>query len=142
MHFLVDNVQLETSIHLLSGDGTCSVLFAFHCDLETFLQQLDDQTEGLPHIVIGFNDCLGVPRHVANDPEFIAFSLQSLDVRNDRLLDLVESVAHEDPFAALRLLQVCGVQRFGHIINAVPPPLVSEFAHSRDDAITATFAAI
>ena len=58
------------------------------------------------------------------------------------LLDLVEFVANEDPFASLRLLQVCGVQCFGHIINAVPPPLVADFATFRDDAITSTFAAI
>jgi hypothetical protein len=54
----------------------------------------------------------------------------------------VESVADEEPFAALRLLQVCGVERFGHIISEVPPPLVSDFDFSRDDVVTATFIAI
>jgi hypothetical protein len=79
---------------------------------------------------------------VANDPEFIATSLHKLGVRHDRLMDLVESDADEDPFAALRLLQVCGVHRFGHNINAIPPPLVSDFVHSRDDAVTQSFATI
>jgi len=131
-------------VGLRIGWGPCKpeVILPFHNDLESFLQHLDDQTKGLPYIVPVFGACLGVPRHVANDPKFNASSLQSLGVRHDRLLDLAESVVDEDPFAALRLLQVCGVQRFGHIISAVPPPLVSDFAHSRDDALTATLAAI
>jgi hypothetical protein len=53
---------------------------------------------------------------------------------------LAEVVADEDPFTTLRLLQVYGVQRFGHIIIATPPPLVSDFALQRDEVVTATFA--
>jgi hypothetical protein len=104
------------------GPGKTELIFPPHCDPEAFLQQLDVQAEGLPLIVPGFNDCLGVPHHVTNDPEFIAESLHNLEARHDRPLDLVEDVADEDPLAALRLLiQVCGVQPFGHIINGVPP---------------------
>ena len=54
----------------------------------------------------GIQRLLRVPRHANNDPEFIAASLESLGLRHDRLLDLAEAVADEDPFAALRLLQV------------------------------------
>ena len=36
--------------------------------------------------------------------------------RHDNLLDMVADVADEDPFAALRHLQVCGVNRLGHIL--------------------------
>ena len=43
---------------------------------------------------------------------------------HDRLLDLTEEVSDEDPFAALRLLQTCGIQRFGHVLSVVPPDLV------------------
>jgi len=93
------------------------------CDSDAFLQQLDAYGEGLPHIVPGFSACLGIPRHANNDPEFITVSLECLGVRNRRLLDLVEAVADDGLFAAIRLLQVCRVQWFGHIINAVTSPL-------------------
>jgi hypothetical protein len=70
-------------------------------------------------------------------------SLESLGVRHDRLLDLVEAVANRDPFAALlRLLHVCGVQRFGHIISAFSRVMVVDFARLRDEVVQATFAAI
>jgi hypothetical protein len=58
------------------------------------------------------------------------------------LLDLVEYVADEDPFASLRLLQVCGVQCFDHISSAVPPPLVADFVALRYDVATSTCATI
>jgi hypothetical protein len=84
-------------------------LLPSHCDPEACLHRLDENTKGLSRIITDFIVCLGVPRHVASDPEFIASSLQSLGVRQNRLLDLVEPVAYEDLFAAFRLLQVYGV---------------------------------
>jgi hypothetical protein len=54
----------------------------------------------------------------------------------------VEEVSEEDPFAALRLIEVCGVNRFGHVLIAVPPQKVHEFADNRDEAIALTFAVI
>jgi len=62
--------------------------------------------------------------------------------KHDRLLDLVEEVSEEDPFAALRLLRVCGVNRFGHVLIAVPPQKVQAFADSRDEAMALTCAVI
>jgi hypothetical protein len=67
------------------------------------LAQLDEHLEGTPHIVPGFNASLGVSRHVTNAPEFIAALLDNLGTRHDRLLDLVEAVADDDPFVALCL---------------------------------------
>ena len=122
--------------------GKMELILPSRCDSEAFLKRLDGYTEGLPHIVPGFSACLGVPRHAANDPEFNACFLESLGVRHARLMDLVDSVAAEDLFVDLRLLQVCGVQRFGHIISIAPPPLVSDYARSTDDADTTTFAEI
>ncbi len=61
---------------------------------------------------------------------------------HDRLLDLTEEIADEDPFAALRLLQTCGINKFGHVLSVVPPSLVHDFARERDDAVAATFATI
>jgi len=92
-----------------------------------FLSQLEIRGEGVSHIVFGFSACLGVPRHYTNDPHFIYSSLENLDHRHDILLDLVEVVADEEPFVALHLLQVCGIERFGHIIRAVLPLLVYDF---------------
>jgi hypothetical protein len=103
---------------------------------------LETSGGGLPNLVPGFSSCLGVPRYASNESAFVTLALAGIGVRYDRLLDLVKDVADEDPFAALRLLQVCGVHRLGHIIIVVPPPLVYDFATARGDAIASlsTFA--
>jgi len=93
-------------------------------------------------MVEGFKSCLGVPRHFENDPDFINAALQKMGAAHDRLLDLTEEVADKDSFVALRLLQTCGISRFGHGLSAVPPPLAQAFARERDEAIAATFAII
>ena len=61
------------------------------------------------------------PRHYSNDQASITIAIQDHGVKHDRLLDLAEEISGEDPFAALRLLQVCGVSRLGHVLGAVPP---------------------
>ena len=75
----------------------------------------------------GFSSCFGVPRHQAfistltqHDPTLIPMALRDLGNIHDRLLDIFEDVAEEVPFVALRLLHVCCVSHFGHIISAVP----------------------
>ena len=62
--------------------------------------------------------------------------------RHNNLLDLVADVADEDPFVALRLLQVCGVNMFGHILSAVPPNATSAFCSERDTMIADALGAI
>ena len=57
-------------------------------------------------------------------------------------MELVGNVAEEEPFATLRLLQVRGVNRFGHIFGAVPPESASIFAEQRDLAITRALAVV
>jgi len=126
----------------LWGSGKTELILSPRCDLATFHLRLHTFEEGLPHIVTGLSDCLGVPRYPANDPHIIDASLESLGVRHDRLLDLAEVVAYEDPFVVLRLLEVCGIQRFGQIISTVPPLMVADFARSRDEVVQTTFAAI
>ena len=59
----------------------------------------------VPHIVPGFGSCLGVPRHTDNDPRFITPALENLGVRHDKLVDLLEFVADEDPFATVACLR-------------------------------------
>ena len=61
---------------------------------------------------------------------------------HDFLLELIATVLVEIPFAAIRLLQVCGVNRFGAILIAVPPQALASFVAERDDAITSTFGAM
>ena len=95
-----------------------------------------------PQVVEGFKSCMGVPRHFDNDPDFINEALHKMGATHDRLLDLMEEVADEDPFAALRRLQTCGISRFGHVLSAVPSPLAQAFARDRDEAIATTFATI
>jgi hypothetical protein len=55
---------------------------------------------------------------------------------------MVEFVFENDPFATLRLLQVCGVNRSGHVLNAVSPQKLQEFVDIRDEAVAATFVVI
>ena len=98
------------------------------CNPVVFLAQ---QGEGLFHIVAGFNACLGVPRKVVNDPEFISSTLEGMGVRHDRLLDLIVDVSDEGHFAALRLLAVCGVHRFEHIDAVVTTPKCGRFIATR-----------
>ena len=74
--------------------------------------------------------------------DFLHEPLRPLGSTQDRLLDLTEEIADEDPFAALRRLQTCEINRFGHVLSAVPPPMVIAFARDRDEAIAATFATI
>ena len=62
--------------------------------------------------------------------------------RHDRLLHLAKGIADEAPLTALRLLQVCGVSRFGHAISNVPPAIIRPFAEDRDAAILSCFEAI
>jgi hypothetical protein len=63
-------------------------------------------------------------------------ALRHVIVRHDNHLELVGDASQEDPFVALRLLQVCGVNRFGHILSAAPPESASLFAKQRYMAIT------
>ena len=132
----------KVGLRIGGGPGKTELMLPLDCDPYAFLLLLDTFVGGLPHIVTGFNACLGVPRHAFNDPEFIVVALEGLGTRLGRLLDLVEDLAEEDFFAALWLLQVCVVQRFGHGICDVPPMLVTAFAHARDEAVTSIFAAI
>jgi len=69
-------------------------------------------------------------------------ALRQVADRHDNLLELVGNVSEKDPFAALRLLQVCGINRFGHILGAVPPEAASLFAEQRDFAITNALAVV
>ena len=73
-------------------------------------------------MVAGFKSCLGVPRQFDNDPKFLNDVLQAMGTTHDRLLDLTEEVADEDPFATLRLLQTCGISRFVMFLEQLPRP--------------------
>ena len=102
----------------------------------------DDQGSPLPHLVDGFDACLGIPRHRSNSQEFIQRALGKVERKHDGLLQLVEEVAEFDPMAALNLLRASSVNRFGHIMSAVPPLVCAEFCQGRDEAVLATFTEI
>ena len=65
---------------------------------------------------------------------FIAEAMRKPAARHDQLLLLAKDIAEVAPLTALRLLQVCGVNRFGHVIVAAPPAIVRHFAEERDTA--------
>ncbi len=85
---------------------------------------------------------MGVPIHPTNIDSFIAEALLPVAGRHDSLLNLISAVFDEDPFVALILLQVCGVNRFGHILSVVPADATTTFCVQRDAAIAATLGAI
>jgi len=111
-------------------------------DLDSFPLPRDDSGRPLPEVVNGFKACLDVPMHSSKCSRFITKALQSLAKRHDSLLDLVADVSKEDPFAALRLLQVCGVNRFGHVLSAVPPDVAAPLCEDRDAAVVVALGAI
>jgi len=124
------------------GPGKTELILPRGCPGEDFPFPLNDPVVPAPQVVEGFSSCLGVPRHSSNDPEFMHNAMKKMGATHDRLLDLPEKIADEDPFAALRLLQTCGISKFGHVLSVVPPSLARDFARERDEAIAATFATI
>jgi len=120
---LIATLEIYRKVGLRIGWGPCKtkLMLPLGCDPASLLLQLDSLNGGLPHIVSCFTASLEVPRYPSNDSEFISAPLESMGLSHDRLLDMAEAVAGEDPFAALRLLQVCEVRRLGDIISAVPP---------------------
>ncbi len=106
-----------------------------NCDHDNLPLPRDESSRLLPELVEGFRACLGVPRHPTNCDSFISAALLPLANRHGALLDLVSDVSEEDPFFALRLLQVCGVTRFGHVLSTVPPDVASAFCGDRDTPI-------
>jgi len=141
---LTEAVDLYRMVGLTLGWGPkkTELVLPIDCDPSSLPLPCDISGRPLPEVVSGFKACLGVPRHPANDLPFIAEALGAVSVRHDNLLDLVASVADEDPFGALRLLQVCGVNRFGHVLSAVPPEASTIFCGQRDAAVSLSLAAI
>jgi hypothetical protein len=74
--------------------------------------------------------------HPTSDDEFILEALEFVAMRHDSLLELVANGFDEDPLAALHFLQICGMNRFGHILSAVPPESSAIFRAQRDASIT------
>ncbi len=118
----------KVGLRLGYGPGKTELILPKGCSRQDFPFPLDDPDVAAPQVVVGFKSCLGVPRHFENDPEFLHEALHAMGTAHDRLLDLTEEVADEDPFAALRILQTCDISRFGHVLSANPPPLAQQFA--------------
>ena len=79
------------------------------CDLDSLPLPRDPEGRSLQDIVIGFKACLSIPGHPKNEDSCIVAALEPVVKRHDSLVDLAVVVSKEDPFVALRLLQVCGV---------------------------------
>jgi len=75
------------------GPAKPELIVPVYCDPATFLCHLDASGGGLPHLVTGFISCLGAPGRDTNNPPFISFTLVCIDLRHDRLHDLVEDVS-------------------------------------------------
>ena len=113
------------------GPGKTELMLPQGFQRDSFPYPLDVPNFPAPQVVRGFQSYLGVPRHSGNDLDFITNAMVSLGEKHDRLLDMTEEIADENPFATLRLLQMCGVSRFGHVLSAVPPYRARDFARAR-----------
>jgi hypothetical protein len=119
---------LEQALRIFGRVGLCigfgprksELILPKYYDMKRFPYPHDSPGTHAPCVVRGFVACLGVPRHFTNDQELITSALGNMGEKHDRLLDLVKEVYEEDPFAVLKLLQVCGVIRFCHILNEFP----------------------
>eukprot|EP00873_Tetraselmis_striata_P009583 jgi/Tetstr1/429847/TSEL_019714.t1 len=97
----------------------------------------------LPHLVTGFRRCLGVPRHRKLDPTFVRDALRRPAARQDAILLMAREIADAGHIhASLRLVQVCGVKRFAHLLRGLPPESLAEFMLERDAAVRSTLAHI
>ena len=112
------------------------------CDPDSLPLPLHNYGRPLPAIVPGFKACLGVPRHPSNCDAFIKDALLPLAQRHDNLIDLGNGVSDEDPYAAMRLLQVCGFKKFGHVLFANPPESTISFCERRHAEIADTLGVI
>ncbi len=74
--------------------------------------------------------------------EFISKATRKPAARHDRLLGLARDIVEDAPLTALRLLQVCGVNRFIHVISTVPPTIIRPFAEAIDAAVVRCLKAI
>ena len=74
--------------------------------------------------------------------DFITRAMRKPAAHHDRLLHLDRDIAKDAPLTALRLLQICGVNRFGHVISTVPPAMIRPFAEARDAAVAHCLEAI
>jgi len=77
--------------------------------------------------------------HPTSDEDFILEAMDHVAKRYDNFLERVADVFDEDPLAALRLLQVCGIHSFGHIFSANRPESSATFCAQRDATITEAF---
>ena len=62
--------------------------------------------------------------HPTNNDTFVLNALEPVARRYESLLDLIADISDEDPFVALRLLHVYGVNMFSHILSADPPGIL------------------
>ena len=95
-----------------------------------------------PLLVRGFASCLGVPRHPTQDPAFLRPAFASVAARQSRLLAFISGVSVRHPKAAGRLLEVCAVRRFAHVLRSVPPDACGPFYEAQDTAVLDTFRTI
>ena len=96
----------------------------------------------LPHLVQGLEAYLGISRHRRRCVDIITKAMKKPAARHDRLLSMTRNIAEDAPLTALRLLQVCCVDKFGHVISTVPPEIIRPFAEARDAAVVHCLEAI
>jgi len=132
----------KVGLRINLGPGKTYLILPKSYVRSSFPYPLDDPGVAAPRVIQGFSTCLGVPRHIDNKHAFIIDALTAIGAKHDRLLNLSEEISDDTPFATLRLLQVCGITRFGHVLSAVPHAKAREFARDGNEAIATTFATI
>jgi len=117
---------LYRKVRLCIGWGPAKSELVLPPDVDPETLQLPRGDDGriLPHLVEGMEACLGIPRHRRICVDFISKAMRKPAARHDRLLLFVRDIAEDDPLIALRLLHVCGVNRFGQVISILPLAII------------------
>ena len=136
--------SLYTKVGLRIGWGPAKSKLVLPPDVDPDTLTLPRGKDGsiLPHLVQGLEACLGIPRHRHMCVDFITKAMRTPAARHDRLLRLARDIAEDATLTALRLLHVCGVNRFGHVISTVPPAIIRPFVEARDAAVVHCLKAI
>jgi hypothetical protein len=78
----------KVGLRLGYGPDKTELILPQRCSKEEFPFPLDHPTIPAPQVVVGFESCLGVPRHFSDDPVFLHDAMRKMGDTHDRLLDL------------------------------------------------------
>jgi len=71
------DIYAKVGLRIGLGPGKMELILPPFMDPATYTNMLTVLGSIVPHIVLGFNSCLGVPRHADNNPQLITATLEN-----------------------------------------------------------------